>query len=90
MLVLGSSLRTASTEPSLQPPISPEQLHGLLCDLPWGLVKENAYHCPAGMFSSLCVSKDLAIYNNSDLQYTVEGYEGKLSLCSILLISWIK
>lgn len=50
-------------------------------------MKGNAYHCPAGMlFSSLCVSKDLAIYNNSDLQYTVEGYEGKLSLCSILLI----
>lgn len=32
------------------------------------------------------VFPEIAIYSSSDLQDTVEGYEAKLSLCSILLI----
>lgn len=29
---------------------------------------------------------EIAIYSSSDLEYTVEEYEGELSLCSMLLI----
>lgn len=32
------------------------------------------------------VFPEIAIYSSSDLEYTVEEYEGELSLCSMLLV----